>query len=90
MNLKLNMKEINKILAKTHLKYNFSLNDAKKQQIFAETCLYEAVGNLPVMPSLLPPVLCVVSPEIAQCFFFWQTKTLVYSVEQLDRWFDGA
>ena len=46
MNLKLNMKEINKILAKTHLKYNFSLNDAKKQQIFAETCLYEAVGNL--------------------------------------------
>jgi hypothetical protein len=42
------------------------------------------------MPSLLPPVLCVVSPEIAQWFFFWQTKTPVYSVEQLDRWFDGA
>ena len=28
--------------------------DAKKQHIFAETCLYESVGTLPVMPSLLP------------------------------------
>ena len=35
----------------------FFLNDAKKQYIFAETCLYEAVGSLPVMPSLLPHVL---------------------------------
>ena len=35
----------------------FYLNDAKKQHMFAETCLYESVGSLPVMPSLLPPVL---------------------------------
>jgi len=32
-------------------------NDAKKQHMFAETCLYEAVGSLPVMPSHLPHVL---------------------------------
>jgi hypothetical protein len=57
MNLKLNMKDINKILAKAHFKCNFFLNDLKKQHIFAETCLYEAVGSLPVMPSLLPHVL---------------------------------
>jgi hypothetical protein len=41
MNLKLNMKDINKILAKAHFKCIFFLNDAKKQHIFAETCLYE-------------------------------------------------
>jgi hypothetical protein len=46
MNLKLNMKDINKILAKAFV----FLNDVKKQHIFAETCLYEAVGSLPVMP----------------------------------------
>jgi hypothetical protein len=51
------MKDINKILAKAHFKCNFFLNDLKKQHIFAETCLYEAVGSLPVMPSLLPHVL---------------------------------
>ena len=56
MNLKLNMKDINKILAKAHFNCNFFLNDLKKQHIFAETCLYEAVGSLPVMPSLLPHV----------------------------------
>ena len=42
------MREINKILAKAHFKCNSFLNDAKKQHIIAETCLYEAVGNLPV------------------------------------------
>jgi len=42
MNLKLNMKEINKILAKAHLKCILFL----KWCIFTETCLYEAVGNL--------------------------------------------
>ena len=58
MNLKLKMKDIiNKILAKAHFKCNFFLNDNKKQHIFAETCLYKAVRSLPVMPSLLPPVL---------------------------------
>jgi hypothetical protein len=57
MNLKLNLKDINKILTKAHFKYNFFLNDAKKQHIFVETCLYEAVGSLPVMSSLLPHVL---------------------------------
>jgi hypothetical protein len=59
MNLKLNMKDINKILANAHFKCNFFLNDVKKQHIFVETCLYEyeAVGSLPVMPSLLHHVL---------------------------------
>ena len=38
------MKDINKILAKAHS--NNFFNDAKKQYIFAETCLYEAVGSL--------------------------------------------
>jgi hypothetical protein len=33
------------------------LNDVKKQHIFVETCLYEAVGSLPVMSSLLPYIL---------------------------------
>ena len=31
--------------------------DAKNPHIFAESRLYEAVGSLPVMPSLLPYVL---------------------------------
>ena len=57
MNLKLNMKAINKILAKAHFKCNFFLNGAKKQYIFAETSLYEAVGSLPVKHLLLPDVL---------------------------------
>ena len=51
------MKDINKILEKAHFKCKFVLNDAKKQHIFTETCLYEAVGSLPVMPSLLPHIL---------------------------------
>jgi hypothetical protein len=45
---KLNMKDINKILEKAHFKCKFVLNDVKKQHIFTETCLYEAVGSLPV------------------------------------------
>jgi hypothetical protein len=36
---------------------NAKKNDAKKQHIFAETGLYESVGSLPVMPSLLPHAL---------------------------------
>ena len=51
-----NIKDINKILAKAHFKCIF-LNDAKKQHIFVETCLYEAVGSLSVLSSLLPHVL---------------------------------
>ena len=57
MNFELNMKDINKILAKAHFKCNSFLNDAKKQHIFAEKCRYEAVGSLPVKSSLLPHVL---------------------------------
>ena len=58
MNLTFNMKDINKILAKAYFKCNFFLNNAKKNNTFlAETCLYEAIGSLPVMPSLLPHVL---------------------------------
>jgi hypothetical protein len=37
----------------------FFLNDAKKQHIFAEICLYEALGSLPVMPSFVTHVLPV-------------------------------
>jgi hypothetical protein len=51
------MKDINKILIRAHFKCKCFLNDAYKQHIFAETYLYEAVGSLPVMPSLLPHVL---------------------------------
>jgi hypothetical protein len=36
---------------------NFFKNDVKKQQIFVEPCMYEAVGILSVMPSLLSHVL---------------------------------
>ena len=53
MNVMLNMKDINKILAKTHFKYK-KKNNVKKTHIFAKTCLYDAVGSLPVKPSLLP------------------------------------
>ena len=64
MNVKLN---INKKSAKAHFKCKSFLNDAKKQHIFAETCLYEAVGSLPVMPSLLPHVLW---GEVKSPYFF--------------------
>jgi hypothetical protein len=58
MNLKLNMNDINKMLANAHFKCKcYQKNDVKKQHIFVETCLYKAVGNLSVMPSLLPHVL---------------------------------
>ena len=53
MNLFLNMKNINKILAKTHFKCKYK-KKCEKTHIFAKTCLYDAVGSLPVMPSLLP------------------------------------
>ena len=57
MNVKLNLKDITKILAKAHFKCKYKKNDVKKKDIFVETCFYEAVGSLPVMPSLLPLVL---------------------------------
>jgi hypothetical protein len=58
MNLKLNMNDINKMLANAHFKCKcYQKNDVKKQHIFVEKCLYKAVGNLSVMPSLLPHVL---------------------------------
>jgi len=40
MNLKLNMKDINKILAKAHFKCNFCLNDAKKQHFCGNKSLW--------------------------------------------------
>ena len=40
MNIKLNMKDINKILAKAHFKCKyFFLNDAGKKHIFVKLCL---------------------------------------------------
>ena len=56
MNLMLNMKDINKILAKTHFKC-IKKRKRKKKDIFAKTCLYDAVRSLLVMPSLLPHCL---------------------------------
>jgi hypothetical protein len=53
MNLLLNMKDINKILAKTHFKCKYK-KKCEKKIIFAKIYLYDAVGSLPVMPSLLP------------------------------------
>ena len=47
MNLMLNRKDVNKILAKTHFKCKES---KAKKHIFGKTCL-------PVMPSFLPHVL---------------------------------
>ena len=59
MNLMLNMKDINKILAKTHFKCKKTKKKektkrGKKPHIFVKMCLYDPVGSLPVMPSLLP------------------------------------
>ena len=45
MNLLLNMKDINKILAKTHFKCKYIKKNVKKN-IFAKTCLYDTVGSL--------------------------------------------
>ena len=53
MNVKLNMKDINKILAQAHYKCKFLINDTKTTH-FAETCIYEAVGSILVIPS--PPL----------------------------------
>jgi hypothetical protein len=53
MNLMLNMKDINKILADA-LQMPQTIKNVKKKHIFAKTCLYDTVGSLPVMPSLLP------------------------------------
>ena len=59
MNLLLNMKNINKILAKTlQMQILKKKKMCKKKHIFATTCLYDTVGSLPVMPSLLPYGLC--------------------------------
>ena len=56
MNLMLNMKDIKKILAKTHFKCKKKKKKkkGKKTHIFVKMCLYDPVGSLPVMPSLLP------------------------------------
>jgi hypothetical protein len=45
MNLLLNMKDINKILAKAHFKCKYIKKNVKKN-IFAKTCLYDTVGSL--------------------------------------------
>ena len=50
------MKDINKILAKTHFKC-IKKRKRKKKDIFAKTCLHDAVRSLLVMPSLLPHCL---------------------------------
>ena len=44
------MKDINKILAKTHFKCKYK-KKCEKKHIFAKTCLYDTVGSLPVMVS---------------------------------------
>ena len=52
MNLMLNMKDINKDTLQMQIKNN--KKKVKTPHIFAKTCLYDAVGSLPAMPSLLP------------------------------------
>jgi hypothetical protein len=49
--LALNMKDINKIWAR-HTS-NAKKKNVKKNHIFAKSCPYDAVGSLPVMPSIL-------------------------------------
>ena len=90
MNLKLNMKDINKILAKALFK--FFLNDAKKQHMFVETCLYEAVGSLPVMSSLLPQALFALSflkaySRHSRLIFFVYIKSCQYSMFYTNKMF---
>ena len=52
------MKDISKgTLQMQILKKKKMMRERKKHHIFAETCVYEAVGSLPVKPSLLPHVL---------------------------------
>jgi hypothetical protein len=59
MNLKLNMKDINKILAKAHFKCIFFFKWCEETTHFCRnlSLWIEAVGSLPVMSSLLPHVL---------------------------------
>jgi len=49
----------------THQMHIFK-NDAKKQHLFTETCLYGSVRSLPVMPSLLPHV------------FWWRSQAFIF------------
>ena len=42
----LNMKDINKILAKTHFKCKYKKKCEKKTPHFSKICLYDAVGSL--------------------------------------------
>jgi len=87
MNLLLNMKDINQILAKTHSKCKYKIKNVKKPHIFAKTCLYDTVGSLPVMPSLLPHGLwgrsqvslffaSVVIPDSQTCIKIWYKEKL--------------
>jgi hypothetical protein len=68
MNLMLNMKDVNKILAKTHFKCQ--KKSEKKPHIFVKTCL-------PVMPSLLPlreksslPIFCKCGEPLLLVFLY--------------------
>ena len=49
---------------------HFFLNNEKKQHIFMEICLYEVVGSLSVMSSLLPHVLWGRSQVSLSCLHF--------------------
>jgi hypothetical protein len=66
MNLKLNMKDINKILAKAYLKCNFFLNDAKKTTILRK---HASMKQLVVSPSCLDFSLMFSEGEVkSPCF----------------------
>ena len=64
MNLKLNMKDINKILAKAHLKYNFFLNDAKKT-----TILWKHVSMKQLVCLHFSIMLCEGRSQVSLFFF---------------------
>ena len=73
-NLKSNMKDINKTLAKKHFKCKYKENNAKKQHIFVEIYLSKDLGSLFVISSLFPPVLRGRSrlPIIGKCGEPWE------------------
>jgi hypothetical protein len=77
------MKDINKISTKVHFKCNFFKNDVKKQHIFVEPCMYEAVGSLSVMPSLLPHVLRGRSQD---SLFFVVSSVIMIILFKLYQW----
>jgi len=83
MNLKLNMKDINKILAKAHFKCNFFLNDAKKQHILQK---HVSMKLLEVSPSCLHFSFIFSEGEVKSPYFlkvWWALSSMFQYSETL-------